>query len=141
MTQTVTPQHVRRVTFTVEQFLDAIPVADSPERTQVENAVVHWLAAQEPGHAYVVYNHAGLYLHKDGLLHGSYRLQGADLSAWTDGQKIQTIDAAAYRNGGVIVKQGTAGLSLSQPGGLFGRLLGRRRRRRSNNNNNNNNNG
>lgn len=144
MTATINPGHIRRVVFTMEQFFNAITISHSAARAQVESAVATWLSQQRAGSAYVVYNHAGVFLHENGRLLGSYPLTGnrSDITVWTDGKKIQAIDSAAYL-AGHIQKRGTAGLNLPPQSGFLGGLFGGsgagNRRRRSNNNNNNNN--
>src|SRR5690606_28204453 len=134
---------------TVECFLNAARVHDGPERTDVEEQVVLWLV-EGSGDRYVVFNEGHVFCHQGkGRPSRSFSLPVGERSrtVWTDGRKIQLLDARAYGTSGRLVMLGTGGLILTMPGtgaaaasarGSAGVESGVSSNNNNNNNNNNN---
>lgn len=128
MTVTVQANSLRRVAFTIECYLDHLGLPDGPQRTRIESSLVNWLAQQNPRQAFIVSNHAGIYCYsssRSGVVK-SFSLSGhqTQLTLWTNGHKIKSINSQAYQNGAAIIGQNTIELSNISS--------------QSNNNNNNN---
>ena len=132
-----------RIAHTVECFLNALRLEDSRARTEIEEWLSKWLAAESgPKLRHVVYSRSNIYCYADGKIVHSFSLPTTTeiRSLWCDGQKISIIDGDAYQNGGKLVMLGLGGLILTLPGAAAAAGTPRAKEQRSSNNNNNNNN-
>lgn len=135
---------LQRAAYTVECFLNALRLEDGPERTQLEESLVLWLA--DGAHStrdYLIYQQNRISCHAAGK-----RVQGFDVpqarqvqTLWCNRAKLSAIDGSAYSRDAQLVMLGTAGLFLTLPGPLPTKERDKRRSSNNNNNNNNNNNG
>lgn len=130
---------LQRTAYTVECFLNALRLEDGPERTQLEETLVRWLADGARGKQdHLIYQEGRISCQAGGKTVQSFDLPQARQiqTLWCNGAKLSAIDGEAYSRGAQLVMLGTAGLFLTLPG----QVAAKDKRRSSNNNNNNNNN-
>lgn len=153
------PLDLERTACTVENFLNALRLPDGATRTQIESALVQWLAADPRAkQRYVIYQHGKIDCftrQPNGLplppVVRSFAVP-ADVQEtrvlWCDSRKLSVLNPIEWTKKGLPLFLGTAGLLLTLPGipPSFADMPPQRKEgggevSYSNNNNNNNNNG
>lgn len=134
---------LQRTAYTVECFLNALRLEDGPERTQLEETLVRWLADAARGKQdHLIYQEGRISCQAGGKAVQSFDTPQARQiqTLWCNGAKLSAIDGAAYSRDAQLVMLGTAGLFLTLPGQVAAKDAKDKRRSSNNNNNNNNNN-
>lgn len=139
----MTPQDLQRTAYTVECFLNALRLEDGSERTEVEEALVHWLlsaARQEDDH--LIYQDSTITCYSQQRATQSFLVSQArqTQTIWCNAHKISLVDSTALSTQGKLVMLGTGGLAFTMPGILMAEEEKNKKRSSNNNNNNNNNN-
>ncbi len=143
----MSPQELARTAHTVECFLNALRLEDGPERTQLEEWLVKWLATETASRPHAIYTRSNIHCYAGDQLTKSFAVPQVkeEQTIWCDRKKLSLLDARAYARAGQLVMLGTAGLALGLPGSPpepnGKQRLGGEIQSNNNNNNNNNNNG
>jgi len=131
-------RNLQRTAYTVECFLNALELADGPERTRIEDALVRWLSDGRRGRQdHLIYRDGRIDCFSDNRVEQGFDVPHANRAhtIWCDGSKLSIIDTTAFARDARLVMLGTAGLSLHVSGRNWEVGVGWN----SNNNNNNNN--
>ena len=137
------PQDLQRTAYTVECFLNALRLEDGLDRTEVEEALVHWLsddARLKDDH--LIYQDGTVSCYSQNRVTQSFALPQArqKQTLWCNAAKLSAIDGTAFSSNAKLVMLGTGGLLLAMPGLVPAQNPKDRQRSSKNNNNNNNNN-
>lgn len=139
---------ILRTAYTVECFLNSLRLKDGPERTQLEENLVYWLAdSTRQKSDCLIYQNGIVGCYSNNRMLKSFEVPDAQQSQtiWCNPAKLSAIDAQSYARNGALVMLGTAGLLLTLPGSaaaqqaMGGSNLGAGMSSNNNNNNNNNN--
>lgn len=140
----MTPQDLQRTAHTVECFLNALRLEDGNGRTEVEEALVRWLADDKrEKNDHLIYQDQTIACYSRNRVTQSFAVPQArqKQTIWCNAAKLSSIDAAALGANCQRVMLGTNGLQLGMPGAVPAQDAKDKKRSSNNNNNNNNNNG
>lgn len=112
------PQNLQRTAQTVECFLNALRLVDGAERTELEEALVHWLvdgARLQEDH--LIYQHRGISCYSRGHVTAYHEVPLANQTRtlWCNARQLSAIDDLAFNHNAALVMQGIAGLVLTLP--------------------------
>jgi hypothetical protein len=136
------PQELQRTAYTVECFLNALRLDDCAVRTELEEALVRWLADDKRHKAdHLIYRQGSIFCYNNGSVSKSYSVPLARQiqTLWCNAAKLSVIDGSAFAANGQLQMLGMAGLLLTMPGSNT--AASTKQQQRNSNNNNNNNNG
>ena len=112
------PQDLQRTAYTVECFLNALRLDDGPERTELEETLVHWLTdASRLKDDHLIYQQGAVSCYSRGHVTAYYEVPKArqEKTLWCNAAKLSAIDGPAFSQNAQLVMLGTAGLLLAMP--------------------------
>ncbi|MES2952535.1 MAG: hypothetical protein V4858_28740 [Pseudomonadota bacterium] len=139
------PQDLQRTAYTVECFLNALQLDDTPERTELEETLVRWLvdgARLKEDH--LIYQQGAVSCYSRGHVTEYFEVPLArqEKILWCNGAKLSAIDGPAFSQNAQLVMLGLGGLVLGMPGvSAAATAKDKQRSSSSSSSNNNNNNG
>ena len=113
------PQELQRAAYTVECFLNALRLDDGPERTELEETLVHWrMDAARLKDDHLIYQEHAVACYSRGHVTAYHEVPKArqEKTLWCNAAKLSAIDGPAFSQNAQLVMLGTGGLVLGMPG-------------------------
>lgn len=104
MATSIHTRDLRRIALNIEQFLNYLDLPDTQERTHLESTLVDWLVQYHAYNVYIVSHQKNIHCHNNLQEHQSFSLdhENNQMTLWTDGHKIKSIDPQAYQENGQV---------------------------------------